>query len=113
MNAPAALPQPVTRDPDPAAHREAAMLHARKRAWQRCGLALGLPELERLAEKARRGKGTRTRDAGLNRAVWELRWNGRTIVVVYDSALDCVVTVLPWAGRFRTAPGYRGRKGKA
>lgn len=92
-----------------AIHRSNALRHAQKRAWERCGLALGPPELERIAAMVRRGDGTMARPAGKCRQAWRVRWQDREIAVVYDALLDCVVTVLPWAGLLNNAPSY-GRK---
>jgi hypothetical protein len=87
--------------PGGADHRRAMLRHARRRAWQRYGLALAQPDLHELASAIERKRTPRLlwrQDDG--RVVYRLRWRKRWLIVVYDTEHAAIVSFLPWKARY-------------
>lgn len=76
-------------------HSDNARQHARRRARERLGLVLGRRDLQSLEARIRDGEGQLVRSCTDGRRVVRIRFLFDELVVVFDPALDCIVTVLP------------------
>lgn len=84
-------------------HREAAMVHAIRRAWQRLGLALGECDIKTIGGMINPGDGV---EGGNGRTLHVVTYRGRDIHVVFCRELEQVVSFLP-------GPAYFKPKGSA
>lgn len=76
-------------------HRTACRRHAAKRAFQRFGIALSLPDLERIEKLIWLGKAEWLADCdGRPRQVYRVRRFKRDLYVIFDIRLSCIVTFL-------------------
>lgn len=98
--------QPIKRK-TPLSHREAALVHVWRRAWQRFGLALSVADLKELESKLISGKGKWVMDQKMMRVVYDVPFRERRLICVFDVSLWSIVTVLPGVGFLKGLPDER------
>lgn len=84
-------------------HQESATAHARRRAWQRLGLALSDVDIAAVAARIRKD-GKPLAESGNGRRLHLVHYRGRDIHAVFCPVLDCIVTFLPGPAYFRAKP---------
>jgi len=92
-------------------HQDNCRRHALRRAWDRYGLVIGAKELAALEARIAAGKMRLLRRHPDGVGVYRLRYRGRRLYLVYDPALERVVTFLPsgWAERRPAIPDRHSR----
>ena len=81
-------------------HREAAMVHAIRRAWQRLGLALCESEVNEIAGFIR-GKSEVLAEGDNGNRLHCVRYRDRDVYAVFSPELDAIVSFLPSPAYFR------------
>lgn len=76
-------------------HADAARVHAMRRAWQRHGLAIARADLMSAERRIGGGDATLICACVDQRQAWRVKIKGTTLVVIFDHALNVIVTVLP------------------
>lgn len=79
-------------------HAGAARVHAARRAWQRCGLAVAKPDLLEAERQIWSGEAVWVSD-GIRGPhlcqIYSVRLKGKRVPVVFNISLETIVTVLP------------------
>ena len=87
-------PRPA--DYDAAQHRANCRAHAKHRAWQRYGLALGERELREMEALIWQGKAKWIADGRKSLCqIYELRLRKRRLLAIFSIQLEIIVTFLP------------------
>ena len=77
--------------------------HTKQRAFERYGLALSLQDILAAEKQIWNGRAPFVADDVAMRQRYMVRIKGKVVPVVFDIALDCIVTVLPmryqWSSR--------------
>lgn len=95
--------QPIRHD-TPLSHREAAVVHCWRRAWQRFGLALSISDLHDLERQITSGRAEFIMDQKQMRTVYWVRRGETRMIGVFDVSLWCLVTILPGLGFLKGVP---------
>ena len=85
-------------------HRAAARQHTIRRAWQRCGLALGIADLTVIEGQIRSGALAVAGEIKDGAIAYTITIRGVSAVIVFKPSLDCVCSFFPhqsWVDRMR------------
>lgn len=75
-------------------HREVAIMHVQRRAWERLGIAMSKPEVEELSREIERGKfGEAKRRDRRGRDHYAVTIGGHAVRVIYCPRLGTAVTL--------------------
>lgn len=74
---------------------EAARTHACRRAFQRHGLAMALPDVVKIERKIWMGNATWLSDEPRMRSTYEVLYRRRKLRVIFDIHIAAIVTILP------------------
>jgi len=86
-------------------HERACRRHAIRRAWERCGLALAMPDVKTIEGIIDAGRAVLIRSGETNRPVFKVPYRKLQLFVCYDLTLKSAVTFLTSAQAHRPYPG--------